>query len=52
VIGGAGKQRPAECARALETDLDVIDLYFRHALLPALAGGGGFNRFAHSAGPV
>ena len=37
-------QRPAECARAVETDLDLIDLYSRHSLLPALAGGGGFKR--------
>ena len=27
----------------METDLDLIDLYSRHALLPALAGGGGYS---------
>ena len=45
-------QRPAECARALETDLDLIDLYLKHALLSALAGGGAFKCSAHSAGPL
>ena len=31
--------------------LEAFLRYLRHALLPALAGGSGFDRFANSAGP-
>ena len=45
-------QRPAECAGALDDILKLlVNILDTPCSLP-MAGGGGFNRSAHSAGPL
>ena len=42
---------PAECAEAPELDFVDLGSWSQHAQLHPKGMGGGFNRFAHSAGP-
>ena len=44
-------QRLAECAGALEDILKLLQLIQDTPCSLPMAGGGGFNRSAHSAGP-